>query len=488
MTKDKKLLRMSDKRRPGGSVSNTSSGSNTGSGSSNNTTGGSTAGSKGGSNTHSLHTTSSRSPGSGTAASIIAPPPRAHHAPTSSAVPDEGSSSRESGKDAKDKESRSTKDTPSTGSAVNTSSGSSSSSSNTALLKDKDARIAKLERELEIMEQEFTRELDKLSQAESETAVYWQAKHSELNEQFLRADADLRILRQEAEHRDADRDALRREVGELRAQVRGLKEFVSTSTRTNGQTSDEVFCEGMMRLGNGLQNWIIVHFRRAKLDVAAASEDIRDELGRLVPMYADLETSAKVHMLQSIVSRILMDVIFENCFFGLPKEQADKFRAMEETLSSYVDDAEALNNWRSSTLALFQREAETKMQAETAASTDGVIARVNGILDAVTDAKATEARDTALRTLVGSAVDLSRQLAVQKAVFRIHMPDIVPDQETKFDPATMEDIGGEDEEALAGRNISCVTFPGVIKRGDENGGHMQYQNIIAKARVLCSPE
>ncbi|KAI8174128.1 hypothetical protein K4K51_009084 [Colletotrichum sp. SAR 10_75] len=469
MTKDKKLLRMSDKRRPGGSVSNTSSGS--------------------------------------TAASIIAPPPRAHHAPTSSAVPDEGSSSRESGKDAKDKESRSTKDTPSTGSAVNTGSGSSSSSS-TTLLKDKDARIAKLERELEIMEQEFTRELDKLSQAESETAVYWQAKHSELNEQFLRADADLRILRQEAEHRDADRDALRREVGELRAQVRGLKEFVSTSTRTNGQTSDEVFCEGMMRLGNGLQNWIIVHFRRAKLDVAAASEDIRDELGRLVPMYADLETSAKVHMLQSIVSRILMDVIFDNCFFGLPKEQADKFRAMEETLSSYgsslaplagsiqrgadnralVDDAEALNNWRSSTLALFQREAETKMQAETAASTDGVIARVNGILDAVTDAKATEARDTALRTLVGSAVDLSRQLAVQKAVFRIHMPDIVPDQETKFDPATMEDIGGEDEEALAGRNISCVTFPGVIKRGDENGGHMQYQNIIAKARVLCSPE
>ncbi|KAK2780223.1 hypothetical protein CKAH01_00167 [Colletotrichum kahawae] len=491
MTKDKKLLRMSDKRRPGGSVSNTSSGSNTGasgSGNSNNTTGGSTAGSKGGSNTHSLHTTSSRSPSSGTAASIIAPPPRAHHAPTSSAVPDEGaSSSRESGKDAKDKESR-TKDTPSTGSAVNTSSGSSSSSSSTTLLKDKDARIAKLERELEIMEQEFTRELDKVSQAESETAVYWQAKHSELNEQFLRADADLRILRQEAEHRDADRDTLRREVGELRAQVRGLKEFVSTSTRTNGQTSDEVFCEGMMRLGNGLQNWIIVHFRRAKLDVAASSEEIRDELGRLVPMYADLETSAKVHMLQSIVSRILMDVIFENCFFGLPKEQADKFRAMEETLSSYVDDAVALNNWRSSTLALFQREAETKMQAETAASTDGVIARVNGILDAVTDAKATEARDTALRTLVGSAVDLSRQLAVQKAVFRIHMPDIVPGQETQFNPATMEDIGGEDEEALAGRNISCVTFPGVIKRGDENGGHMQYQNIIAKARVLCSPE
>lgn len=115
------------------------------------------------------------------------------------------------------------------------------------------------------MEREFTRELDKLSQNESETAVFWQAKHSDLNQRYLRADADLRLLRQESEARDADRDSLRREVGELRAQVRGLKEFVSTSTRTNGQTSDEVFCEGMARLGNGLQNWVIVNFRRAKL-------------------------------------------------------------------------------------------------------------------------------------------------------------------------------------------------------------------------------
>lgn len=128
------------------------------------------------------------------------------------------------------------------------------------------------------------------------------------------------------------------------------------------------------------------------------------------------------------------------------------------------------------------------MHEETSAVTERVIAHVNSVLDAVTDAKATEARDTALRALIGSAADLARQLAVQKAVFRIHLPEILPHQQTKFDAATMEDIGGEDEEALARRDIACVTFPGVIKRGDENGGHMQYQNVIARARVLCSPE
>jgi activating signal cointegrator complex subunit 1 len=131
------------------------------------------------------------------------------------------------------------------------------------------------------MESEFTRELDKLSAAESETATFWQGKHSALHQSFLRTDTDLRVLRGEAERwvkeRDelrAERDMLRREAREredevamLMSQVRGLKEWVSTSTRADGAavTSDEVFAEGMANLGNGLQNWVVVNFRKAKL-------------------------------------------------------------------------------------------------------------------------------------------------------------------------------------------------------------------------------
>ncbi|OHE97638.1 hypothetical protein CORC01_07053 [Colletotrichum orchidophilum] len=526
MTKDKKLGRMSttpaEKRRsfiPGGSSSISSSSiskehNNTSGSASNTNAGGPSSSSskhspssqQGGSpNTHHvLHTSNPRN----SAANIIAPPPRAHHAPanSSSASPNHEDSivtatASSSSKDAKDKEPRH-KEASGGGSGGNSSNAAGTKitghghGGSSAHLKDKDARIAHLERELEIMEREFTSELDRLSQTESETAVFWQAKHSDVNQQFLRVDADLRVLRSESEARDADRDALRREVGELRTQVRGLKEFVSTSTRTSGQTSDEVFCDGMARLSNGLQNWVIVNFRRAKLDFTTASDDVLEELGQLVPMYADLEPSAKVHMLQSVVSRVLVDTIFDSYFFGLPKEQAEQLKAVEQTLLGYVDSQEAINNWRSTTLALLQREAEAKMQAETSAATDRVIARVNRILDAVTDAAppaatgTTEAnpRDAGLRALVGGAADLARQLAMQKAVFRVHMPDIVPHQQTRFDAATMEDIGGEDEDALSQRDIACVTFPGIIKRGDESGGHMQYQNVIAKARVLCSPE
>lgn len=100
----------------------------------------------------------------------------------------------------------------------------------------------------------------------------------------------------------------------------------------------------------------------------------------------------------------------------------------------------------------------------------------------------TEARDQALRQLINNSIELSRLLVVQKAVFEVWMPGIMPHQQVLFDHATMEDIGGEDEESLVHREIYCATFPGVIKRGDENGSHLQYKNVISKARVLCGPE
>ncbi len=160
------------------------------------------------------------------------------------------------------------------------------SASLAAQVKQKDERIAYLEREMDTMEREFQHQLDKMSANESETATFWQSKHSTIHQQYLRTDTELRLLRAEVDVREAEREelrqgwdvlrreieVLRREVKDkdeenraLRGQVRGLKEFVSTSTRADGQTSDEVFGDGMARLGNGLQNWVISHFRKAKL-------------------------------------------------------------------------------------------------------------------------------------------------------------------------------------------------------------------------------
>lgn len=140
------------------------------------------------------------------------------------------------------------------------------------------------------------------------------------------------------------------------------------------------------------------------------------------------------------------------------------------------------------TLGILKKEADPKMEKETATITQSVLIKVNDLLDAITDTKSSESRDQALRVLVGSAIELSRLLVAQRAIFKVSMPEILPHQQIMFDSSTMEDIGGEDEDSLEDREICCVTFPGIIKRGDESGGHLQYRNVISKARVLCSPE
>jgi activating signal cointegrator complex subunit 1 len=147
-----------------------------------------------------------------------------------------------------------------------------------------------------------------------------------------------------------------------------------------------------------------------------------------------------------------------------------------------------MNQWRSTTLALLRKEAAQKLQRETAAVVEAVIAQVNGILSAISDAQSSEPRDQSLRVLITSSIDLSRLLRVQKAIFTVIMPSIEDHQRTMFDTESMDDIGGEDEDTLHEREIRCVTFPGIVKSGDENGESSHLRNVVAKIRVLCAPD
>ncbi|ROW12945.1 hypothetical protein VPNG_04651 [Cytospora leucostoma] len=390
---------------------------------------------------------------------------------------------------------------------------------------DKDMRIASLERELSVMEAEFKREMDKLSKNESETASFWQAKHSALNQQFLRTDTELRLLRDEMREiraRDLGTDAatrgwrealemelrgrddeirgLKLQIRDLNSQVRGLKEWVSASTRADDTTSDEVIGAGMANLGNGLQNWVITNFRKSKIDLPKADEASLQELSKLVPMYEEMAQTSKVHLLQSLVSRMLVQSVFHVYFVGLSPEQELRLRQTEEMLLS-LGSVESVNQWRSVTLTMLKKDAAHNMQVQITQTAEDVVTRIDRVLDSITTdtagkagsgntaaANSTDAKNQALRQLVDNAIELSRLLVLQKAVFEVWMPDIEPHQQVIFDHETMEDIGGEDEENLVQREICCVTLPGIIKRGDENGGQLQFRNVISKARVLCSAE
>ena len=93
-----------------------------------------------------------------------------------------------------------------------------------------------------------------------------------------------------------------------------------------------------------------------------------------------------------------------------------------------------------------------------------------------------------LHVLIKEAITLSRTLRVQKARFTLWMPTIREHELHHFDEEMMEDIGGEDEDSLQGKEVRCITFPGVLKEGDENGERMELRNFVAKAKVLCGDD
>ncbi|KAI0479253.1 RNA ligase-like domain-containing protein [Xylariaceae sp. FL0804] len=372
-----------------------------------------------------------------------------------------------------------------------------------ALIKKKDERIAELERELAAATEE--RKWARFREQEREAGLGRglglgrlggaSASKSSESEAAAGRKWQQQALQQPQQLRERDDDD---EVRALRATVAGLKQWISAaSTRQSllgGQVvaaaSDDEVGEAAARLRHGLQNWVVSHFRRSSFrDLPRADPAILDELSELVPMYQELAVShTKAHLLQCIVSSILQDMVFDVYFVGLPNEQAVQLGQVHKYLESMTASSEAINQWRAMTLAILSREASVKLQEETDAVTEKVMSTVNRILDAITDAEASDARDQALRALVSSSIGLARLLVVQQAVFKVYMPKLFPHQQVLFDATTMDDVGEEDEDSLAAREICCVTFPGIIKTGDENGSHPQYRNVIAKARVLCSPE
>jgi len=263
---------------------------------------------------------------------------------------------------------------------------------------------------------------------------------------------------------------------------------VSASSKMDEQVADEVVGERMRKLGNGLQNWVITNVRRLRIDVSNANAEIREQLLELVPTYEALAVTSKIHLIQSIVSRLLVNSIFNAYFIGLSEERSAGLESAERFLADF-GSMEGVNQWRSTTLAILRKEAPHKLQSETTAVVEKLERQVNAIMDAISDIQSSASRSQALRGMINDAIELSRLLRVQKAVFSIIMPSIEGHQRTMFDVETMEDIGGEDEDTLHEREIRCVTFPGIVKAGDENGEQMHlFKNVVSKARVVCAPD
>lgn len=78
-----------------------------------------------------------------------------------------------------------------------------------------------------------------------------------------------------------------------------------------------------------------------------ASTDIRESLMRLVPTCESLASDAKIHLIQSLISRLIVDKIFREYFVGLPKARSQELKNMEQYLGGFGESDRVLIHFRS---------------------------------------------------------------------------------------------------------------------------------------------
>ncbi|KAI9805445.1 MAG: hypothetical protein M1825_000696 [Sarcosagium campestre] len=359
-------------------------------------------------------------------------------------------------------------------------------------------------------------EVQSLLAEQSRERAYWARKHEEVHRDFMKAESEKRVLQASMSDRDArwkrewerknehllrelDRSRDRyhaaqkasweheKEAQELRRQVLELKHSISTSTRMEGQITDDVFRQKMQTLGHDIQNWTITNFRKAKLDVHSLPDDSLRELSVVAPNYERLIGTHKLNIIQAIVANRIASDIFSHFFAGTTGERLIRFQWMYDHLIGIASMAK-VNEWRSLTLGILRQVPDEATNGGIAALVTQVQLKINNILSILTGISASEARDRTLASILETAIHLSRLFQVQRAQFKIETAAPEPMAPALFDSDHHEDISGQDDRELAGRPIECTTFPGVVKIGDEDGVNFNFRNVIVKANVLCRPD
>ncbi|KAI9697212.1 MAG: hypothetical protein M1836_004776 [Candelina mexicana] len=336
---------------------------------------------------------------------------------------------------------------------------------------------------------------------EAQDKHFWSRKHEEVHREYLRTESDYRALQATMIDRDGqwkiewerkqthlllERDRCREsahaaqkatrdredEILELRRQVLDLKHNISTSTRTEGQITDDAFRDKIQRLGHDLQNWIINNFRKAKIDYSSLPEPTCQDVAAAVPQYSSMTAASKLSVVQAVVIKVLVDEVFNAYFFGMPDFQVAALKTMEGQLNALASPAR-VNHWRAATLAIFRQSQNDTLKNQIAELWEWVHSRIDEVLTALTGVECSDAWDKGLRSILDQAVEISHLFRIQRAEFQVLRPPLQIEQPVEFDPELMEDISGEDEMLLRGKEVGCVTFPAVFKIGDETGdnGH-----------------
>ena len=344
--------------------------------------------------------------------------------------------------------------------------------------------------------QQSTRELDELRQ-----------QHANLSggmEAIVKHEIEVAV-----EARNAELRQVRDELDAAKEQVRALQQQILASRSKDDfiiQRDEDYFDGQCQKLCQHVQQWVLRFSKFSDMKACFLASEIADEKivdrmenaildGSDVDNYLS-DRIKRRDVFMSVVMTMIWEYIFTRYLFGMDREQRQKLKSLEKTLSE-VGPPSAVSKWRATTLSLLaKRDAFVAQRAQ---DTEAVLNEIYGTLSTflpppshlvgqITDS---------LRKVVSAAVDVAIEMRTQRAEY-IMLPPLQPEYDTNgdlarkvyFNASLMNERSGttSSNEALEAQQavVRMVLFPLVVKKGDEAGVGDE-EIVVCPAQVLCAP-
>lgn len=344
--------------------------------------------------------------------------------------------------------------------------------------------------------QESQRELDELRQQHTNLSGGMESiVRNEITSALEGKNAELRQVRDELEAAKEQVRALQRQILESRSK----EEFIIDRDEDYFDTQCQKLCQHV-------QQWVLRFSKFSDMKACFLASEIMDEkfVDRMENAILDgsdvddyLQDRVKRRdVFMSVVMSMVFDYIFTRYLFGMDREQRQKLKTLEKTLSE-VGPAPAVHKWRATTLTLLAKRPAFLSQREQ--DTEAVVHEIYTTLATFLSPPAHLQQQTidSLRKVIASAVDLSIEMRTQRAEYMM-LPPLQPEYDTNgdlaqkvfFNASVMNERSGAttSNEALQAQQavVRMVLFPLVVKKGDETGVGEE-QIVVCPAQVLTAP-
>ncbi|CAO1597466.1 hypothetical protein XANCAGTX0491_001273 [Xanthoria calcicola] len=360
----------------------------------------------------------------------------------------------------------------------------------------------------------------------AETHQKWQQSTRELEDlrqQHAQLSAGMEdIVRHEVttslESKNLELHRLQSDLSSAQSQIRTLQAQILASKHNTPSSDsllsrDEDYFDSLCQsLCSHVQQWVLRFSKFSDSRACYLASEIRDEKivdrmenaildGSDVDTYlADRVKRRDVFM--SMVMTMTWEFIFTRYLFGADREQRQKLKALEKTLSeSPSNSRQAIHKWRATTLHLLSKREAFVKQRET--DTEAVMHQIYSTLATILPPPSplVPQIQSSLSKVLTLAVDLSIEMRTQRFEY-VMLPPLQPEYDTNgdlarkvyFNAALMNERGseaggvGNEELERQGAVVRMVLFPLVVRKGEVgDGGEGQVEEIVVcPALVLCA--